>query len=404
MLKNLNRLWRAGLIAALGLLTAVAMIATRTAAAPKGGTTTPPPPGTIMFDMTVNGGTADWKVEQWGMKADGTGRTNAIWHRFCANSSYAMPSARVYGTDAIRDRIWLTHSDIEVTINDVTKTVRELFACRLGADGVLQTTQLTALYPHVAFHPNQHQVHWSNDGNDSFITFKGISFGADTAETPPEERDPSDNLQHIFRLNVSGLDIEAALDQGTDLKIGITDLAGGRLQSVLEVKGDAALSEGTLSFHHSSPDGSKVVYYMTDGLWVASLDPEGAAVVHGGSSTSHVWEAAEHGVATPRWSPDGTRIAFAESGGRIRTIKPDGSGAVLVLDRTTSDSYSGPVWSPDSQHLAFQVYRFKRWTDEFYVGRAPAGGGAVTILTSGMDTSRQKSLRGWLANDAAPAP
>ena len=61
----------------------------------------------------------------------------------------------------------------------------------------------------------------------------------------------------------------------------------------------------------------------------------------------------------PRWSPDGTRIAFSSTKGdegyEIHSIRPDG----LDLRRLTFFEPSAvhfPLWSPDGRRLAFTAY------------------------------------------------
>ena len=57
----------------------------------------------------------------------------------------------------------------------------------------------------------------------------------------------------------------------------------------------------------------------------------------------------------PRWSPDGSRIAF-NSGGQIWTMKPDGGDKEQITRISTGAG--GPVWSRDGKWIAFgsEVY------------------------------------------------
>ena len=109
-----------------------------------------------------------------------------------------------------------------------------------------------------------------------------------------------------------------------------------------------------------SPDGRAFVFTGDPGvptsqdltsppsqLWVQNLDGSGLRRLVGGMT-----------VATPHWSPDGSKIVFAchaagEVGDRfdICLIDADGSGFV----RLTGGRYlnAAPVWSPDGQWIAF---------------------------------------------------
>jgi len=64
----------------------------------------------------------------------------------------------------------------------------------------------------------------------------------------------------------------------------------------------------------------------------------------------------------PRWSPDGTRIAFKSNRGGntydIYVMNADGSNAVRVTDHPANDH--DPVWMPDGQSLIFNSERDSR--------------------------------------------
>jgi dipeptidyl aminopeptidase/acylaminoacyl peptidase len=94
-----------------------------------------------------------------------------------------------------------------------------------------------------------------------------------------------------------------------------------------------------------SPDGKNVVWPAKKHLWIAAIDgkkkPEQLDELLGESDT-------------PRWSPDGKRIAF-------RSKRKDHS-FVGVLELATkkitylaptTDRDAGPVWSPDNKQVAF---------------------------------------------------
>jgi hypothetical protein len=59
----------------------------------------------------------------------------------------------------------------------------------------------------------------------------------------------------------------------------------------------------------------------------------------------------------PRWSPDGTRIAFVsyseDTGNDIYTMNPDGSGVTLLADNP--DVPRSLAWSPDGTRIAFSA-------------------------------------------------
>ena len=97
-----------------------------------------------------------------------------------------------------------------------------------------------------------------------------------------------------------------------------------------------------------APDGSQVVYVRTSmdimsdrkrsELWIVNADGSDHRRLGAGGS--------------PRWSPDGTRLAYT-AGGQIHLRWMD-TGETATLSQLT-ESPSGIRWSPDGRHIAFNM-------------------------------------------------
>ncbi|PYK26420.1 MAG: S9 family peptidase [Verrucomicrobia bacterium] len=94
-----------------------------------------------------------------------------------------------------------------------------------------------------------------------------------------------------------------------------------------------------------SPDGKTVVWPAKKHLWIAPIDakkkPEQLEQLPGESDT-------------PRWSPDGKRIAFRSNrkDHSFIAVLELASKKIMYLAPTTNRD-AGPVWSPDSRQVAF---------------------------------------------------
>jgi eukaryotic-like serine/threonine-protein kinase len=100
------------------------------------------------------------------------------------------------------------------------------------------------------------------------------------------------------------------------------------------------------------------VAFSNDGQWVAYVDYPGNALWRSRTDGSEKVRLTpeEMLVVQPRWSPDGSRIAFtALSKGtpwRMYTVKPSGGDPPEPL-LTENQSQLGPTWSPDGKSIIF---------------------------------------------------
>jgi Tol biopolymer transport system component len=189
-------------------------------------------------------------------------------------------------------------------------------------------TRLTGATPSVWFRPT-----WSPDGTK-------IAFPGDPAA--------SDTNADVFVVNGSGS--------------GLRNLTG-----------TPDLSEGTVEW---SPDGSRIAFgghVPEAGSWeIFTIRPDGARLrrITFGSRFAG-------GLS---WSPDGTQITYTQSPtgtvieDRVVTVKTDGSGETKILATGFA-----PRWSPDGSGIAFLV---RNDTDEIYSIR-PDGTGLRRLTKNG---------------------
>jgi TolB protein len=96
-----------------------------------------------------------------------------------------------------------------------------------------------------------------------------------------------------------------------------------------------------------SPDGTLIAYNAlrggARGIYVKNADGTGAEVrVSGGMDTA--------GGAV--WSPNGSRLAFVEGDGKVCMVSPGGSGMTLLTD-IPANSGGTIFWSPDGAQVGF---------------------------------------------------
>ncbi len=116
------------------------------------------------------------------------------------------------------------------------------------------------------------------------------------------------------------------------------------------------------------------------GLYICNFDGSGVTQITSNSALE----------MTPRWSPDGRKIAFVRrwpgQKERIYTINADGTGARALTDGTTDCSW--PSWSPDGGQIAYM---------------AMVGTANEVVVMSSADGSRKRNITNSTYGELFPA-
>ncbi|WP_419922742.1 cell wall-binding repeat-containing protein [Candidatus Poriferisodalis sp.] len=111
-------------------------------------------------------------------------------------------------------------------------------------------------------------------------------------------------------------------------------------------RNQTALASGRFYSPRWSPEGTRIAYVKSDQLGVVDIDGTNARILTGGAHNA--------GLA---WSPDGTQIAYVSGDNResdIRIIEVDGIRSFQLTNVPGPEVE--PAWSPDGERIAYGTF------------------------------------------------
>lgn len=170
-----------------------------------------------------------------------------------------------------------------------------------------------------------------------------------------------------------GTHLAVAVIMGGKPYLGTIEVATGNFKFVL-FNGKAIQG----NFPSYEPGKGRILYVNETGRIIMLVDPVG--------NTSYWMQTADFTMGVPRFSPDGSKIAFQMVVGSnvdvyVKSVYPWSNSPKRL---TTDPGYDGvPSWSPDGARIAFQSSR--TGNSQIYVMNAATGGSLVRITHTSAD-------------------
>jgi hypothetical protein len=116
--------------------------------------------------------------------------------------------------------------------------------------------------------------------------------------------------------------------------------------------------------------GMKAAIYRLDGTPITALQPLSASIEYDVLNEMDIYSSNATRLISSEWSPDGTQLVYADTGGNIWVMDTTGNTTLLTAN-LPKESWDGKAifsWSPDGQYLLIKSKEYA-WIADFSAGQ-----------------------------------
>lgn len=232
------------------------------------------------------------------------------------------------------------------------QTGGHIFTVRADGTNMRQLTNGKGIESHPVFSPDGTRIayrEWLN-GSDSVMVVDGSGTTRSLATIALDRMDCR-RAGQVWSPDGSSLLFWSSAACNGDFDLFIVASDGSSPATKL-------LAPGTTGLNASwSPDGKRIAFLgrdaaATSGVYIVDVGPNGA--LPGGLQSRRIGSGPTSlftDVSSgPRWSPDGTKLAFINDADALVIANADGSGQRVVIQNV---DFFTPSWSPNGRRLAF---------------------------------------------------
>ena len=223
---------------------------------------------------------------------------------------------------------------------------RMIWTVPAGGGEAVQVTAGTSVDWNPVWSPDGRHLYFASDRSGVTNLWRlPIDERSGRVSGEPEPVTTSGQASTLLSLSRDGRQITYSSDETRTIleKIAFEPTSGATASPAAAI----AQTSSMIPTFNASPDGRWLVYHT-------SVPHEDLFIVHPDGTGLRRLTDDEHNDRQPRWSPDGTRIAFYSNRGgtyEIWTIRADGSQLERAAVIPGRRAYH-PIWSPDGRWLA----------------------------------------------------